>query len=123
MADPVKIGIDVEDFASIDGETVRDKIETAVNADTVVVFGRSTCPFCIEVTRTMMSMGVHFRYYKMDKMGGDIPGSTVLEELREYAQQKTVPMVFINGNLVGGLMRPRRSLPVGSLTSLLGVEM
>lgn len=120
MADPVKIGIDVEDFASIDGETVRDKIETAVNADTVVVFGRSTCPFCIEVTRTMMSMGVHFRYYKMDKMGGDIPGSTVLEELREYAQQKTVPMVFINGNLVGGCNETKAIIASGEFDKLVG---
>ena len=28
----------------------------------VVVVGRSTCPFCIEVTRTLVDLGVRFPY-------------------------------------------------------------
>lgn len=34
----------------------------------VVVFGRSTCPFCIEVSRTMVEMGVPFIYYRLDQL-------------------------------------------------------
>ena len=31
----------------------------------MVVFGRSTCPFCIEVTRTLATdMGLSFPYYQ-----------------------------------------------------------
>lgn len=29
----------------------------------VVVVGRSTCPFCIEITRTLAGMGLSFPYF------------------------------------------------------------
>lgn len=34
----------------------------------VVVVGRSTCPFCIEVTRTLGDMGLAFPYFLTDKL-------------------------------------------------------
>lgn len=30
----------------------------------LVVVGRSTCPFCIEISRTFSEMGLHFVYYQ-----------------------------------------------------------
>ena len=29
----------------------------------IVVVGRSTCPFCIEITRTLADMGLTFPYF------------------------------------------------------------
>ena len=116
----VKLGIDVEDFSTLAGDSVRGKIETAIASDAVVVFGRSTCPFCIEVTRTMMNMGVDFRYYKLDKMGGEIPGSAILDELKEMTQQKTVPFVYIKGNLIGGCNDTKAIIASGEFDNLLG---
>lgn len=34
----------------------------------IVVVGRSTCPFCIEVTRTLADMGLAFPYFLVDKV-------------------------------------------------------
>ena len=33
----------------------------------IVVVGRSTCPFCIEVTRTLADLGIAFPYFLVDK--------------------------------------------------------
>ena len=40
----------------------------------LAVIGRSTCPFCIEVTRTLGELGVPFAYLKVDAMahGADL---------------------------------------------------
>lgn len=32
--------------------------------------GRSTCPFCIEVTRTLADLGLTFPYFLVDKVRG-----------------------------------------------------
>ena len=121
--DVTKIVVDVEDFSDmVQGDSVGDKINTAIASDTVVVFGRTTCPFCIEVTRTMMNMGVAFRYYKLDKMEGEIPGTAVLEELKSMTGQKTVPFVYINGRLIGGCNDTKASIASGEFDMLLGED-
>jgi tellurite resistance protein TehA-like permease/glutaredoxin len=118
--DGIAVGVDYEDFSLLKGETVEDKIQTAVESDAVVVFGRSTCPFCIEVTRTMLGMGIPFRYYKMDQFGGSIAGTTVLETLKATRNQKTVPFVFINGTLVGGCNETKALIASGEFDTMLG---
>ena len=44
------ISIDPDEFASLPGATLAEKIQHAVEANRVVVFGRTTCPFCIEAS-------------------------------------------------------------------------
>lgn len=80
----------------------------------------SSCRFCIEVTRTMMGMGVHFRYYKMDLFTGDVSGASVLESLKGMTKQKTVPFVYINGNLIGGCNETKALIASGDFDTMLG---
>jgi len=37
-----------DDFSGLKGDTVEEKIETAIRSDAVVVFGRSTCPCVLD---------------------------------------------------------------------------
>lgn len=89
------------------------------------MFGRSTCPFCIEVTRTMTNMGVDFAYIKLDQLAASpaqFAGPAVLEHLRETTGQKTVPFVYINGSLIGGCNDTKALIESGEFDMLVGDE-
>ena len=45
--DEVVVPVDLEDFSALSGETVEQKITSAIEGDVVVVFGRSTCPYVV----------------------------------------------------------------------------
>ncbi len=55
------VAIAVEsDFASLPGDSVDAKISAAIKANPVVVFGKTHCPFCLEVARTFKELGVRY---------------------------------------------------------------
>jgi glutaredoxin len=70
------------------------QVDAAIAANKTVVFGRSTCPFCIEVTRTLGELGVPYAYHRLDAAAG---GAAVHDRLKATTGQRTVPYVFIGG--------------------------
>lgn len=85
----------------------------------VIVFGRSTCPFCIEVTRTMTELGIPFKYITMDTIEN---GSGVHDYIKSFTGQKTVPAVFINGELLGGCDATKAAIASGEFDRRLGAQ-
>lgn len=92
-------------------------VDQSIKASKVVVFGKSTCPFCIEVTRTLTDMSVPFTYHTVDNMPD---GTKVHEHLKATTGQRTVPYVFINGNLVGGCDATKALIASGQFYEKLG---
>lgn len=83
------------------------------------MFGRSTCPFCIEVARTLADdLGLSFPYFKLDTLGQQ--GAEVLEELRRSTGQRTVPFVYAAGRLLGGCDATKALIASGEFDRLLG---
>lgn len=112
------VAVPIDDtFGDLPGQTIADKVQTAVTSNRVVVFGRSTCPFCIEVTRTLVDLSVPFVYYRLDQLAN---GAAVHEELKKATGQRTVPYVYINGLLVGGCDATKALVASGEFDRMVG---
>lgn len=118
----IALGVDPDAaaFAQLPGDTIQAKIESALKQRTVVVFGRSTCPFCIEVSRTLVDQGVHFMYYRLDLFTGEYTQAQVHDALKGMTNQRTVPYVFVNGQLLGGCDKTKASIASGEFDKLVG---
>jgi glutaredoxin len=77
--------------------------------------------FCIEVSRTLVELGVPFTYYRIDLFNaGDITGPRVHAELRRLTGQRTLPYVYVGAALVGGCDDTKALVASGEFDRLLG---
>ncbi len=80
--------------------------------------------FCIEITRTLVEQGVPFTYYQIDLFGGgddkNITQATTHEALKNLTNQKTLPYVYVNGNLLGGCDATKQLISTGEFDKMLG---
>ncbi|KAL4537156.1 hypothetical protein Ndes2526B_g04932 [Nannochloris sp. 'desiccata'] len=116
---------DFDEFSKLPGDTIEAKIESAVKKSKVVVFGRSTCPFCIEITRTLVEQAVPFTYYRIDLFSGSdgtISQATTHEALKNLTSQRTLPYVYVNGNLLGGCDATKELISTGEFDKMLGAS-
>ncbi|GAX15836.1 hypothetical protein FisN_2Lh445 [Fistulifera solaris] len=83
-----------------DTENVESEIDAWIENNTVVVFGKSWCPFCKDVIEFLSQrLNVVTHVVNMDSING---GSKIATYVQEKTQHKTVPVVFINGKFRGG---------------------
>ncbi|XP_058959435.2 thioredoxin reductase 1, cytoplasmic isoform X1 [Pocillopora verrucosa] len=78
---------------------VKDLIEQNIKDNNVMVFSKSTCPFCKKVKELLKSLNVTFYALEIDLLDN---GSTIQDKLKEMTEQRTVPNVFIRGKHIGG---------------------
>ncbi|RMX38762.1 hypothetical protein pdam_00018521, partial [Pocillopora damicornis] len=78
---------------------VKDLIEQNIKDNNVMVFSKSTCPFCKKVKELFKSLNVTFYALEIDLLDN---GSTIQDKLKEMTEQRTVPNVFIHGKHIGG---------------------
>jgi len=65
----------------------------------VVVFSKTTCPFCDKVKKLFADLGVKTEVIELDQRED---GSAIQASLAELTGQKTVPNIFIQGKHIGG---------------------
>ena len=63
---------------------------------TVKIYTKTTCPACVLAKEVLTKKGVKYEEIVLD----DKPEQ--LQELIAKTQMKTVPQIFINGQLIGG---------------------
>ena len=68
-------------------------------ANPVIVYAKSTCPYCLATRKTLEEMGVEFKLVNCDLIEN---GQDIREELVTLTGQKTVPNIFIGGKHIGG---------------------
>lgn len=56
----------------------------------------TTCPFCVRAKDLLKSKGVDFTEHVMDGKDAE------LNEVKRKYQHSTVPIVIVDGNLIGG---------------------
>ncbi|XP_052780440.1 thioredoxin reductase 1, cytoplasmic-like [Mya arenaria] len=65
----------------------------------VMVFSKSTCPFCVKVKDLFKSIDVTYQAIELDQ---EKDGSAIQATLADLTGQRTVPNVFIQGKHLGG---------------------
>ncbi|EFN54126.1 hypothetical protein CHLNCDRAFT_24776 [Chlorella variabilis] len=70
----------------------------------IALFGRSTCPYCIEAQSTLESAAAGLANSPVSVVWYDkLPqGGAAWDALKAETGQKTVPYVFVNGEFLGG---------------------
>ena len=76
-------------------------INKIIGGNKVVVFSKSTCPYCVDAKNLLQDNGIKYKEVQIDKIV-DNDRQKVIDELRQMTSQNTVPNIFINGKHIGG---------------------
>eukprot|EP00163_Fabomonas_tropica_P009998 TRINITY_DN1995_c1_g3_i2.p2 TRINITY_DN1995_c1_g3~~TRINITY_DN1995_c1_g3_i2.p2 ORF type:complete len:103 (-),score=32.27 TRINITY_DN1995_c1_g3_i2:236-544(-) len=71
----------------------------AIAGNAAVVFSKSYCPFCRMVKQLLDSVGAKYKLFELDQMED---GSEIQSYVASKHGQRTVPAVFVGGQLIGG---------------------
>uniref|UniRef100_A0A3P9LNQ3 thioredoxin-disulfide reductase (NADPH) n=1 Tax=Oryzias latipes TaxID=8090 RepID=A0A3P9LNQ3_ORYLA len=93
------------------------RIQQLIESNAVMVFSKSSCPFCVRVKDLFKELKVECNVVELDLIE---EGTNYQEMLLELTGQKTVPNVFINKKHVGGCDKTMQAHRDGSLQRLLG---
>uniref|UniRef100_A0A8W8MYD2 Glutaredoxin-2, mitochondrial n=1 Tax=Magallana gigas TaxID=29159 RepID=A0A8W8MYD2_MAGGI len=74
-------------------------VQQAVAQNCVVIFSKTTCPFCVQTKEIFRNLGVP---YEAVELNNHPNGQDIQNYLGEVTKAKTVPRVFINGACIGG---------------------
>jgi glutaredoxin 3 len=97
-------------------------VKSLISKHAVVVFSKTTCPFCVIAKDVLKSTGARFHVVELNQMHGDgnLPtGSDIQNACHQITGQRTVPNVFINGTSIGGGSETRALHEAGELVPLL----
>lgn len=81
----------------------------------VQVYSKSSCPFCIRAKDLLKNKGVAFEEINLDGKDAE------LIALKERTGLRTVPQIFINGQLIGGFSELTALDSKGELNKMLGI--
>ncbi|XP_055503925.1 thioredoxin reductase 1, cytoplasmic-like [Leucoraja erinacea] len=102
-------------------EEMKATIKKLIDSNMVVVFSKSTCPYCKKVKDLFASLGVDIHVVELDVVE---KGALMQEMLNDITGQKTVPNVFVNKAHLGGFDSTKQAQDDGLLKRLLdGGEM
>ncbi|VDN44508.1 unnamed protein product [Dibothriocephalus latus] len=76
-------------------EKLKNKIDNAA----VLVFTKTTCPYCVKVKKRFTDLNIPFGYLDLDQKAN---GSTIQKALKEISGVETVPQIFFRGKFMGG---------------------
>ncbi|XP_064399579.1 thioredoxin reductase 1, cytoplasmic-like [Halichondria panicea] len=91
-------------------------IEEQIKNSHVLIYSKSTCPFCIRVKKLFSVQYVSFTAVELDTLDN---ASQYQDNLEQISGQRTVPNVFINGKHIGGCDAVVRLYSTGELAKLL----
>lgn len=74
-------------------------VEQRIKDNKVMVFSKTTCPFCTKIKNLFDSLGFKYEVLELDQMA---EGPAIQAALAEKSGQRTVPNVYINGDHIGG---------------------
>ena len=95
---------------------LRATIEALIKETHVLVYSKTTCPFCKRVKALLKRATVHATYVEVDQ---EKNGPEIVETLKAITGQGTVPNVFVNGQHVGNCDKTIEAYSNGSLSKLI----
>ena len=80
---------------------VKERIKELILGNTVVIFSKSYCPFCMKVKALFAQLGAQQQVCAIE-LDKDEKGPDIQAALLEVTGQRTVPSVFVGGQHLGG---------------------
>uniref|UniRef100_A0A9J8BTP4 Glutaredoxin-2, mitochondrial n=1 Tax=Cyprinus carpio carpio TaxID=630221 RepID=A0A9J8BTP4_CYPCA len=74
-------------------------IQDVVSSNCVVIFSKTTCPYCKMAKNVFNEIGATYKVVELDQHND---GGRLQETLAQMTGARTVPRVFINGQCIGG---------------------
>ncbi|XP_076578161.1 glutaredoxin 2 isoform X1 [Chaetodon auriga] len=74
-------------------------VQEMVSQNCVVIFSKTTCPYCKMAKNVFNEIGATYKVIELDEHND---GRRLQEALAQMTGARTVPRVFINGNCIGG---------------------
>ncbi|MBW0526860.1 hypothetical protein O181_066575 [Austropuccinia psidii MF-1] len=75
------------------------KIQELIDQNDLVVFAKSTCPYCVKAIETLNQLGHPPLVIQLDQIDN---GTQLHQALKTKTNQNTVPAIFIKQELIGG---------------------
>ncbi|KAJ1678639.1 hypothetical protein EV182_003642 [Spiromyces aspiralis] len=97
-------------------EAVKNTVDALIRENTVIIFSRTTCPFCGSTKELLDRYNIPYRAIELDLVEN---GQDVLAYLLELTGQHTVPNIFINGKHIGGFSELEAGFRDGTVQKLL----
>ncbi|MBU0498658.1 MAG: glutaredoxin 3 [Gammaproteobacteria bacterium] len=82
----------------------------------VVVYSTAICPYCVRAKALLKRKGVDFEERMIDN------DRTLMREMLERSQRRTVPQIFVGDHHVGGYDDMAELDSLGELDKLLGLD-
>ncbi|CAI9720014.1 thioredoxin reductase 1, cytoplasmic [Octopus vulgaris] len=79
--------------------SLMELINDYIDKNKVMIFSKSTCPFCTKAQQIFDSLGVEYKKIELDQIAN---GDNIHSTLKEMSGQRTVPNIFINKKHIGG---------------------
>ncbi|MED6294418.1 hypothetical protein CHARACLAT_020878 [Characodon lateralis] len=74
-------------------------VQEMVSENCVVIFSKSTCPYCRMAKNVFNEIGANYKVIELDQHND---GKRLQEALAQMTGARTVPRVFVNGSCIGG---------------------
>ncbi|KAI0214950.1 Thioredoxin reductase 3 [Lamellibrachia satsuma] len=98
------------------GKTPKGVVEEYIDSNKVVIFSKSTCPYCVKVKNLFGQLGVEFCVVELNQIEN---GPALQDALEELSGQRTVPNVFVNKTHLGGCDDTERAHRENRLAAML----
>lgn len=72
-------------------------VRSQINSNPVMMYTKSTCPYCNRAKSLLEKMKVAFTFVQLDKEGANIASA-----VRSVSGMETVPVTYIAGEKIGG---------------------
>ncbi|XP_061859984.1 glutaredoxin 2 isoform X2 [Colius striatus] len=99
----------------LSNDAVANQIQEIVSGNCVVIFSKTTCPYCRIAKKLFEDMNVDYTAVELDMNSN---GSQFQDILEQMTGGRTVPRVFVNGTFVGGATDTQRLHEEGKLLPL-----
>jgi glutaredoxin 3 len=81
----------------------------------VIIYSKDPCPYCVNAKRLLSNKGVSYEEIDLT----DKPEE--MQKMKNHFGWKTVPIIVINGKLIGGYTDMKALEEEGKLDALLGI--
>jgi len=78
-----------------------EKVKNLIKENEVIMFSKTTCPFCSQAKDVLKSTGSKFVVVELDELPAE-EGAAMQDAFAEMTGARTVPRIFVRGACVGG---------------------
>mmetsp|Transcript_45295 Transcript_45295/g.107631 ORF Transcript_45295/g.107631 Transcript_45295/m.107631 type:complete len:183 (+) Transcript_45295:20-568(+) len=84
---------------SANGGNLEEMVQSQISSNKVMVFSKSSCPFCLKAKKVLDATGVKYEVVELDTRAD---GSEIQDIMLGITGGRSVPRVFVAGKFIGG---------------------